>query len=578
LAVIPTLPLPFALNTTNFTWMTDSTHPWYGQSIVSHDLQAAARSYFIVDGQQTSLRASVTGPGTLNFWWKVSSQTNADILTFSDSAGGVGSQISGEVDWQQQTLFLPGGAQTLQWTYSKDASVTFGGDAAYLDQVSFTPGATSPFILTQPVGKNTLAASPVTFSVQAGGTPTLNYQWRFNGADIPGATASSFVLASPGAVDLGVYSVRVSNAYGSVVSADAYLGIVPLVVRGDNSLGQLSVSAIATNAIAIAAGSWHSVALRSDGSVLAWGENYQGQCNVPVNLTDAMVIAAGGYHSLALRLNGRVTGWGANDHGQATVPLGLSNVVALAAGTWHSMALKKDGTVAAWGDNSLGQTTVPAGLANVVAIAAGGNHSLALRADGTVVAWGENTDALGGYAGQSVVPQNLNNIVAIGAGQYHSLAARSDGTVVAWGDNSQGQSQPPAGLTGVVALAGGGGHSIALKADSTAVAWGNNWNGQASFPANVLNIVQIAAGDSHTLLLLGQPSAPPRLLRPVRSATRFSALVQTFWGKQYTLEFSPVLPAPFWTPASTNRGNGALQIMTDESANGPQRYYRIHQR
>jgi len=577
LSVIPALPLPFALNTTNFNWITDAARPWYGQSTVSHDQVASAKSYFITDGQQTSLRASLTGPGILNFWWKVSSQTNADTLTFTDSAGGVGSQVSGEVDWQQQLLYLPSGAQTLQWTYSKDASTGSGSDAAYVDQVSFTPGATAPFITTQPLGKNTLAAFPVTFTVQAGGTPPLGYQWRFNGMDIAGAIANSYTLLNPGAADLGVYSVRVSNAYGSIVSTNAYLGIVPLVAEGDNSLGQINVSAIATNAIAVAAGSWHSLALRSDGSVLAWGQNYDGQCNVPANLNNAMVIAAGGYHSLALRLDGRVTGWGANYHGQVTIPPGLSNVTALAAGTWHSLALKKDGTVVAWGDNSLGQTAVPAGLTKVVAVAAGGNHSLALRSDGTVVAFGENTDALGGFAGQSVVPQNLNNVVAIGAGTYHSLAVRADGTVAAWGDNSQDQCQTPAGLSGVVGLTGGGGHSVALKADSTVVGWGNNWNGQSTFPALVTNVVEIATGDSHTLLLLGQPASAPRLLRPSRSATQFRALVQTLWGKQYTLEFSPTFPAALWTPLSIYRGNGTLQFVADENANGSQGFYRIHQ-
>jgi len=131
-------------------------------------------------------------------------------------------------------------------------------------------------------------------------------------------------------------------------------------------------------------------------------------------------------------------------------------------------------------------------------------------------------------------------------------------------------------LTGVVALAGGGGHSVALKADSTVVAWGNNWNGQSTFPALVTNVVEIAAGDSHTLLLLGQPALPPRLLRPSRNATQFSALLQTFWGKQYTLEFSSVLPAALWTPVSTNSGNGMLQIVTDENANSAPRFYRIH--
>jgi len=113
---------------------------------------------------------------------------------------------------------------------------------------------------------------------------------------------------------------------------------------------------------------------------------------VPEGLNRVVAIAAGSYHSLALKSDGTVVAWGWNVFGQSTVPGGLSNVVAIAAGGEHSLALKSDGTVAAWGSNATGESTVPAGLNGVVAIAAGGyrydtmpgdyaaGHSLALVA------------------------------------------------------------------------------------------------------------------------------------------------------------------------------------------------------
>ena len=76
----------------------------------------------------------------------------------------------------------------------------------------------------------------------------------------------------------------------------------------------------------------------------------------PSTLTDAVAIAAGAYHNLAIRANGTVVAWGADDYGQTNVPAGLSGVIGIAAGTWHSVALRADGTVAVWGDNSFGQT------------------------------------------------------------------------------------------------------------------------------------------------------------------------------------------------------------------------------
>jgi hypothetical protein len=97
-------------------------------------------------------------------------------------------------------------------------------------------------------------------------------------------------------------------------------------------------------------------------------------------LSNVVAIAAGNYHDLALKSDGTVVAWGRNDDGQTNVPAGLSRVVAIAAGWYHSLALKSDGTIVAWGRNDDGQTNVPEGLSGVVAVAAGGTHNLALVA------------------------------------------------------------------------------------------------------------------------------------------------------------------------------------------------------
>jgi hypothetical protein len=170
--------------------------------------------------------------------------------------------------------------------------------------------------------------------------------------------------------------------------------------------------------------------LRDDGSVAVWGDNSFGQTNLPPGLSNVIAIAAGGNHSLALKTNGTVVAWGENTDangafaGQSVVPAGLSNVVAIAAGEFHSLAVKSDGTIVTWGDNSQGQCTAPAGLSNVVALAAGGAHTLALKSDGTVAAWGAN------WNGQCDLPSGLTNAVAIAAGAEHSLVLVIDSTFV----------------------------------------------------------------------------------------------------------------------------------------------------
>ena len=96
-------------------------------------------------------------------------------------------------------------------------------------------------------------------------------------------------------------------------------------------------------------------------------------------------VAAGRTQSLALKSDGTVVAWGCGslDFGQCAVPGGLAGVTAIAAAYGHSLALKSDGTVVAWGcgaGHDFGQCNVPAALAGVTAIAAGDFHSLAVAA------------------------------------------------------------------------------------------------------------------------------------------------------------------------------------------------------
>ena len=436
---------------------------------------------------------------------------------------------------------------------------------------------TAPFITAQPQSQTVFPGQPVTIPVGAGGTSPLNYQWRFNGNLIAGATASAYSIASARLTNSGTYFVSITNAFGYAVSSNAFLAIVPLAGWGDNSASQITSPPQATNLVAISAGAWHSLALRADGVIAAWGADWNGQADVPAGLKDAVAIATGGYHSLALRQNGTVAAWGANDYGQSAIPPGLEGVIAIAAGAWHSLALKADGSVVAWGNNSLGQTNVPPELAGVATLAAGGSHSLALKADGTLVAWGDNTDAGGSFVGQSVVPDGLASVVAIAAGEYHSLVVKNDGTVVAWGDNSQSQSSPPEGLTGVVAVAAGRAHSLALKADGSVVAWGANLSGQCNLPAALANAVAVSAGAYHSLALVDDGTFVPRLFSPVAIGGRFSVLLQTLNRKHYALEYKISPAASNWTTISNVAGNGVLKLLTDPAASVSPRFYRVRQ-
>jgi hypothetical protein len=256
---------------------------------------------------------------------------------------------------------------------------------------------------------------------------------------------------------------------------------------------------------AIAAGDQHALALKSDGSVVAWGNNNFGQITLPAGLSDVVTIAAGGHVSGAVRRDGTVLLWGDGVGGVTTPPAGLTGVRQLAIGGgsvgrfYHAVALKSDGTVVAWGNNASGQSNVPANLARVASIAASDRLTVALLADGSVQRWGVN------FAGALPFPAGLNGITAIATsgGAGHSLALRADGTVVGWGVNTSGQATPPGGLMNVVAIATGNSHSLALKADGTIEAWGSSGSARTNVPRTLPGAVAIAGSSTASFALAG---------------------------------------------------------------------------
>lgn len=399
-----------------------------------------------------------------------------------------------------------------------------------------------PFITQQPVDRTVRAGSDLTLSAAASGTPPLNYQWSLNGTKLPGQTFTAFSLFNVQPDASGIYSLLVTNVYGStqsflsltVTDSPPYIlqqpysrqpdqstvtnPVVPIggsVTLNVGARGSLPLSyqwrfngadiPSATNAtlglsnLRYDQAGFYTVAVKNAFGeiisakaflnvvqVLAWGSAFAGNTNMPAGLTNVIAIAAGGSHITALRTDGTVKTWLANigyifDSGPAitNVPASVTNVISIAAGRDHSLALRSNGTVVAWGGNTSGQTNVPTGLSNVVTVAAGWYRSYAVKSDGTVVGWGS----------QATVPSGLSNVVAIAAGPSHNLALKRDGTVAAWGTPAA-LTNVPKGLSNVIAVSAGFSQNLALKRDGTVTAWGSG----PPFPSNLSNVVAVAAG------------------------------------------------------------------------------------
>lgn len=130
--------LAAALDSTDLSWSSGGSAPFFAQDGIVHYGSAAAQSGAIGDSQSSWLAATVTGPGLLTFDWKVSSEAGYDFLTVAvDGVRKLSS--SGEADWSRQKLAIPAGVHTVRWQYTKDQAVATGRDAGWVDHVAYVP-------------------------------------------------------------------------------------------------------------------------------------------------------------------------------------------------------------------------------------------------------------------------------------------------------------------------------------------------------------------------------------------------------------------------------------------------------
>jgi hypothetical protein len=84
---------------------------------------------------------------------------------------------------------------------------------------------TPPSISQQPQSQTVKSGSTANFSVIAGGTAPISYQWRFNGSNLGGETASSLSITDAQDVNSGSYTVVISNMVGATTSSPAILSV-----------------------------------------------------------------------------------------------------------------------------------------------------------------------------------------------------------------------------------------------------------------------------------------------------------------------------------------------------------------
>ena len=272
----------------------------------------------------------------------------------------------------------------------------------------------------------------------------------------------------------------------------------------------------------------HSAAVKTDGTLWAWGNNELGQLgdgtvtcrSSPVreisSSTNWCVVSAGSQHSAAVKTDGTlwVWGWGlcgrlgdnttVNKCSPVREISSSTNWCVVSAGSQHSAAVKTDGTLWSWGLGTcgrLGDGTAQSKCSpvrerssstNWCTVSSGSDLSTAIKTDGTLWSWGKGPS---GQLGDGTVVDKSSPVreisssttwCTVSVGFLHSGALKTDGTLWAWGSNTCGSFGDGASTnrcspvreitssTNWCTVSAGCAHAAAVKTDGTLWAWGSN--------------------------------------------------------------------------------------------------------
>jgi len=311
-------------------------------------------------------------------------------------------------------------------------------------------------------------------------------------------------------------------------------------------------------------GDFHTLGIKTDGTLWAWGDNTYGQLgdgttinkNTPTKIgssADWQSIFPGDLCSFAIKSDGSLWAWGINVYGilgdgstiNKKTPTRIGNDYNwkfVSNNAYNTLAQKNDNSIWAWGSNSNGtlgngsniDSQIPVQVGNETtwkSISAGALFSIGIKNDGTIWAWGSGYyGELGnGNLGNVNIPTQIgisNDWSSISASYHTILAKKIDGTLWGWGWNKNGElgdgttngSNYPIqiGTSSDWDIIGiGPGNSYGIKTDGSLWTWGDNTAGQLgngnfnnnyipSKIANTFSIQDISLGNLSATVLTNQ--------------------------------------------------------------------------
>ena len=329
-----------------------------------------------------------------------------------------------------------------------------------------------------------------------------------------------------------------------------------------------------SNVVAIAAGFTHTVALRADGTVWTSGTGSQ---TPPAGLAGIASVASGGSspqnygHSLALKSDGSVVGWGNNASGAINIPPELQSAVKLFCGYTFSLAVLGDRSPAFTVSPRPGQLRTGDGfqLAALTVGKPGLNYQWLLN--GVLVPGGTN--------------QNLALLAAhpSQAGDYQLVALNEFGSATsAVATVSVSLPSPMLFVDGVVSngfsfyfasIAG-----VLYVVEHTAVLNPAAWielERRLGVGGSELVIDPAAADDGRFYRVRALFAPGPSLKSPVWNGGGLEFQFNTVPGARYVLEYKNQLEDPAWIELSRHDATGSTLTVSDPGPPGESRFYRI---
>ncbi len=276
---------PLGINSPTFNYSFNVTGP----ANVAPSITTQPQNQTVTAGANVTFTSGANGTPAPTFQWR---KNNADINGATNSSLTLNNVQAGDA-----------GNYTLVATNSAGTATS---NAATL---TVNAATSAPVITQQPSNQTVTVGNAVTFTAAASGNPAPSYQWQFNGANIGGATASTYSIGSVTANQAGTYRVVATNSAGSAQSNDATLTVNPAPVPPAFTLQPVNQTIILRRAVTFTA-----AASGTPAPAYQWKRNgaaIAGANGATYTIASVGVADAGTYTVVASNLAGTATSTGA---------------------------------------------------------------------------------------------------------------------------------------------------------------------------------------------------------------------------------------------------------------------------